>query len=444
MSPREILDRLSEELSGRKYLANVWLEEGLRAESPEKGPSELERWNSGYVTLEVELSPGRVGFAEAPAGEGGFDPAGLLERALASGAVMGKDRFSTLPEEIETPPEIDLGIEDGEWPKLTAELAGELSEGVRRACLGYDRRVFSARKPAFEGSRTHRAVAVEGSRVYWTSTEYSLSVEGAARKGKSAESAWASRDFRKLSLADPAAVGEEAARRACELLGGKSAPTGSFPALIDARVAGEFLEVLAPSLLGRNRQKGKSLFRGAPGESVFAKIVTIVDDGVLPGGMDTQPVDEEGSARRRNPCVEEGVLRGFLYDRSSGLREGRESTGNGSGSPGSAVAPDVTNFFIAPGTGGSPAELLAAMGRGLWVREVMGAHTIDPVSGDYSLGCSGLWIEGGKVSYPVTGAAIAGNILDLFRRVEAVGSDLTFNGSLGAPSLLVGGLDISG
>jgi PmbA protein len=216
------------------------------------------------------------------------------------------------------------------------------------------------------------------------------------------------------------------------------------PVVLDNYVATEILEVLAPSFLAENVQKGKSLLAGRLGEQLFAPALRIRDDGTLPGGMATTPFDGEGVAHRDTVLVEGGELRGFLYDTFYACRDGKQSTGNATrGGVKSAPHMGVTNFFVERGD--SPAgALLAGIGTGVLITDVMGMHTANPVSGDFSVGAAGFLIENGAVAGPVKGFAIAGNILELFRNVELVGDDLRFFGAVGAPSLRIAALDVSG
>jgi PmbA protein len=441
----EALDRVARALTGRAWIANLWLAEGMRAESSGGRLSEAERFRSGALTVEVEESPGRVGFAQAPLGGGDLDAEGLASRALASARARTADPAVTIPETLDPIPQADLALRDPAYDRLTIDDAAAWAARLEEAARGADPRVFSVRKPSFQAEDERRLIRLHtGETREWRATSFSLHAETGARQGEDAQSGFAAASARFLSSLDAAAVGREAAVRAVELLGAEESPSGSFPALLDARVARDVLELLAPSLLGRTHEKGKSLFQGKVGKRVFGERVDVWDDGLLRGGADTQPLDDEGSARRRTGCVRGGVLEKLLHDRASARRAGTATTGNGAAGERSPVEPDATNLYIGAGAGGTAREMLARMGRGLWVREVMGLHTVDEISGDFSLGCSGLWIERGEVARPFTGAAVSGNLLDLLLRIEEVGGDLTFEGSVGAPSLLLGAIDFAG
>jgi PmbA protein len=439
------------------WLANLWFEEGMRVEADTgaSGPAETpqkikesERWSEASVSLQYEPRPGEVGFACAPiCMSGDFDAAALLARATASARVMEPDPALALPETLGSSPKANLLLNDGGWKTLSAEkglaLAGELGAVVRSFSVDID----SVRKPTFEGVREQRLVVLGGAdgirTIGWSGSDYALQVEAAARRGEDRESGWAVGQSRVASELDPSAVGVDAGRRTVELLGGGEVPTGRFDVVLDWRVTAQILELLAPSLIGESHLKKTTFLLGCVGERVFSDKITLVDDGLLAGGPDTQPVDEEGTPRRRTVCVNEGVLERLLYDRASAFRAGAKSTGNGSGSPGGPPTAAVTNLVMTAGER-SPAELVGALTKGLWVREVMGLHTADTVSGDFSVGVSGLWVEEGEVTGPVNGGAISGNLRDLLTGVTEVGGDLNFLGSVAAPSVLVEGVELAG
>ncbi|MBN2225110.1 MAG: TldD/PmbA family protein [Deltaproteobacteria bacterium] len=243
---------------------------------------------------------------------------------------------------------------------------------------------------------------------------------------------------------DPTLVGRRAGIAAVERLGARKAPTGAFRALLTNEVAAELLGVLSSSFLAENVLKGKSMLAGKEDTRIFSPQVTVIDDGVMAGGIASAPVDDEGVARRRVELVGNGVLTGFLYDLLSARRAGKRPTGCAArDGVASSPAPGTANIFIAPGKK-SPEDLLGDAGSGVVITELMGVHTANPVTGEFSVGAVGFVCEGGKKKYAFKEGAVAGDLLSLFDRVVGVGSDLRFFGGVGAPSLLVEGLDISG
>jgi PmbA protein len=216
------------------------------------------------------------------------------------------------------------------------------------------------------------------------------------------------------------------------------------PVVIDGRVAGDFLELLAPSFSAESLFKGKSLLKGRAGEQLFPAGITVRDDATLRGGMATAPFDGEGVPSQDTVLVEKGLIQGFLYDTAYAARLGSVSTGNSARS-GVKGLPHlgISNFFIENGTA-SRADLLSGITKGLLLTSVIGMHTANPVSGDFSVGATGFLVLDGEITIPVKGLAISGNIIDLFKNVEMVGNDRRFFSQVASPSLKISSLDISG
>lgn len=333
--------------------------------------------------------------------------------------------------------------------KTKIEKAILLEETARSVDTG---RIKKVRKASYEEVLSRRAlINSNGLEVSYASTLASVSVTAVAEESGESEVGW---DFDYSHFThdlDVEKVGREAGRKALERLGGKRIPSGVFPVLLRNQVASEFLSLLALSFLAEQIQKGKSHLKGRKGERFFSPLVSIVDDGLYPKGISTSPVDGEGVPSQRTLLVTQGEISGYLYDRywanrenisSSGLR--MESTGNSQRS--SIKSPPgigISNLFIEPGKDAF-SKLIEGLYQGLVIEEVMGLHTVDPISGDFSLGCSGNWVDRGKKVYPIKSIAVAGNLFQLFRNVIGLGEDLRFFGRAGSPSLMVEGLKISG
>lgn len=283
------------------------------------------------------------------------------------------------------------------------------------------------------------------------STIVSLSVMAVAEGEGESEIGWDfdfSHFFQDLDIRR---VGEKAGKMALGRLGGRRVSSGTFPILLLNQVASEFLSILSHSFSAEQVQKGKSPLEGRKGEQFFSPLLSIIDDGLLLEGLATFPIDGEGMPSQKTSLVTEGVIEGYLYDRFWANRERLssgeskiESTGN-SQRPSIHFPPilGVSNFFIPKGVTPYP-SLLKGLYKGLVVEEVMGIHTVDPISGDFSLGCSGKWVEGGEEVHPVKGIAIAGNLFNLFKNIKGIGNDLRFYGKVGSPSLLIESVQISG
>lgn len=243
---------------------------------------------------------------------------------------------------------------------------------------------------------------------------------------------------------DPAKVGKEAAQKAVRMLGAKEIGTQKAAVVLDPYVATNFLGVLAPALSAEAVQKGKSVFAGKIGEKVSSDVITIIDDGALEGAIMSSPFDGEGVATRQTTLIANGVLQGYLHNTYTARKEGVESTGNGiRGTFKSTPEVGTTNFYIKPGQV-TQEQLLKDISKGLYVTEVMGMHTANPISGDFSVGAAGIWIENGELTTPVRGVAIAGNIIDFLEAIDLVANDLTFFVGRGAPTVRIARMTISG
>jgi len=188
----------------------------------------------------------------------------------------------------------------------------------------------------------------------------------------------------------------------------------------------------------------RSLLKNKVGRKVASSLISLVDDGRLDGGIATAPADGEGVLSQRTDLIRDGVLQGYLYNTYTAGRDGVSSTGNGvrhSFKGGPEVGP--TNIFIKPGVR-KPGDIISEVRDGFYVTSVMGMHTANPISGDFSVGAAGVWIKNGEFAQAVRGVAIAGNILDLMEGIDAVGDDLRFFGSQGAPTVRINQITISG
>jgi len=238
-------------------------------------------------------------------------------------------------------------------------------------------------------------------------------------------------------------VFDEAAARTIALLGGKPMTTGKIPVVFDPTVACEFLSLISSMICADSVQKGKSPFKGRVGETVASSLISIIDDGTLEGGLATSPADDEGVPTQRTPVISKGKLNTFLYDTYSALKEGTLSTGNASrGGFKSSPSSGISNFFLEAGQ--TSREEILKTTTGLYLYDVMGLHMADPVSGEFSVGVMGARLENGEFKEGVRGVTLAGNLLDLLKNIDALGSDLTFFGSMGSPTFRVSGLTISG
>jgi len=234
-------------------------------------------------------------------------------------------------------------------------------------------------------------------------------------------------------LADPEALGRYAGERALARLGARRLGTRRASVLFEAPQAAQLLGSFVAAASGGNLYRKASFLGESLGREVFASGVHIEEDPLEPRALASSPFDDEGVATRRRTVVRDGVLEGYFLGSYAARKLGMASTGNAGGNH---------NLTLSP-TGGDFRDMLRRLGRGLLVTELLG-HGVNLVTGDYSRGASGYWVEGGEIAYPVEEITIAGNLRDMFHRVVAVGSDMVVRGSRRSGSVLIDGMMIAG
>jgi len=391
--------------------------------------------------LRVFTEEGRVGFAYSSDMD---DFGSLPERALENAAAAAPDEHNVLPEPLNGRPiSEDLAEDD-----LTSVPMGDKIQralDVETAARSYDKRIKRVRHAAYADSTAEITIAnSHGIDAWYTTNLCTASILAVAEEGENAEIGFEFDYSRRFDTLDCGYVGAEAARRAVSLLGARRVASDKVAVVLDRSVSGAFVELASAAVNAENVLKGKSFFAGKLGRKVASDKVSILDDALFPRGIHRAPVDDEGTTCRTTAVLEGGVLKSYLHNAYTASRMGAENTGN-------AVRASFTgmprvggsNFYLVPGRH-SLDELFGLCGRGLYVTEVIGMHTADPISGDFSVGVEGMWIEEGKRAYPVRGMTVAGNMNELLQSVSAVGNDLKFSSRYGAPSLLLSELTISG
>lgn len=375
----------------------------------------------------------------------------VIDDAISASEALSSDpclEFAPiLKEEPPFPP-----IFDGSLESISESKKIEKAKILEQVTLSVDPKIKKVRKASYQDSIS-RKILVNSNGYFFSfdTTLTSATVMAVAEDSGESEMGWDFDFSHFFNELDIERIGQRAGQMAIDKLGGRKINSGIYPVLLRNDVSSEFLSLLVHSFLAEQVLKGKSSLAGKIGERFFSPLISIFDDGLEPKGASCSPIDAEGTPSKKTPLVIKGEIKNYLYDIYWANRENLifkekkvKSTAN-SRRP-TLKAPPVlgpSNLIIEKGN--SPiSEFLKKLNKGLLIDEVMGLHTVDPISGDFSLGCSGVWIEGGEKAYPVKSIAMAGNLFELFKKVIDVGNDFRFFGSVGCPSLLIESLEISG
>ena len=327
----------------------------------------------------------------------------------------------------------------------------DAAEALRRAKEGEDAaRAFDKRIANSEGatfSRTAGGFAVvlsSGFHGGYRGSYQSLSVVPVAEDegGKKRRGFyWTARRFL-ADLEDGRSVGEEAARRTLKKLGARKVPSCEAPVIFDQDAARAMLGLFSGVVMGGGIWRKSSYLAGREGTQVASELVTITDDPLLPRAPGSRPFDGEGLSSRKNVVVEKGILRTYLLDSYSARKLGKEPTASASRGSSGGVGESTSNFLLSPTTT-KAADIVAGTKTGLYVTEMMG-FGFNAVTGDFSRGASGFWIEEGKLAFPVSEVTISLNLDDLLKRIDAVGDDLDLRTATASPTFRVSKMTIAG
>ncbi|WP_449240724.1 TldD/PmbA family protein [Desulfoscipio gibsoniae] len=385
---------------------------------------------------------GKTGFVfTTDLGDAAVDEA--VRQALANAGLSEPDPHRLLPRPAPGYPAMDLY--DPAIRAAAVEDKIDMARNMENEARTADKRVSIIESSTYQdGEAEVTLVNSHGLSLYYGGAYCGMYITLVAGEGEESQTGFAMKFGLRYADLDPAALGRQAAGRAVRMLGARPGVTQQAAVVLEPYVATGFLGLLAPALSAEAVQKGRSLLAGKVGQQVAAEQINIIDDGTLPGGIASAPFDGEGVPTSRTMLVKGGRLQGFLHNTYTAAKDGVLSTGNGvRGSFKGTPEVGTTNFLIEPGDK-TAEQIISDISSGFYVTEVMGLHTANPISGDFSLGAGGLWIENGRPAYPVRGLAIAGNIMEMLGRVDAVGSDLQFFGGRGAPTIRVSRMSISG
>ena len=378
-----------------------------------------------------------------------FSDAGLAH--LVSGAmdlaqVTSQDPFAGLPEASamgRLDGELDLYYDDV-YSLPTAQRI-EHARRAEAAALAADPRLKKSDGGSFDAATGHKVMANSRGFVGEYRRSYcSLSAMPIAEteQGSMQRDYWYSSARTLARLDSPESIGAEAARRTLRRLNARRVPTQRVPIVFAPEIARSLISNIFEAANGDSIYRGASFWTNQLGQQVASANVTVIDDGTMPGLFGTAPFDGEGLPTRRTVIVEKGVLKNYLLNTYTGRKLNMQSTGNASrglaGTPGIGAG----NLFLEKGTV-TPQQLLAEVKSGFYVTELMG-FGVNMVTGDYSRGAAGLWIENGELTFAVEEVTIAGNLKEMLNNITAIADDLEFRGAVASPTLRIDGMTIAG
>lgn len=411
-------------------------------------------WSEGLPENDVMAQSRGLGLRLIQEGRQGFGYTNQLTpealRATAARAAAGTrlsapDPLLEIPAPGKAAPAADLQLVDPSLEKGSSESRAVFLKEVQANVKKRDPRLTNVLRASYREGRSRTAVVnSRGVQATCEGTSVSFSLACVAVEGAETQVGYGFQAARYYQDLKTDWVVDKAVEHALSLLGGRQVPSGRYDLLLDPFVAAEILELIAGALRADQALKGKSFLGAKVGEPVGASCLDLVDDGRLPRGLGSSTYDAEGLPTQTTVLLRQGVLQGFLYDSYTARRAGKASTGNaGRASYKGVPEPEATNFYLKPGSQ-PPEALLSNVRSGIYVRGVMGLHTVDVISGDYSLGVMGERIENGRRTHGVRGVTIAGHLLDLMKNVAAVGSDLIFSASVGSPTLWIRDISVGG
>jgi len=379
----------------------------------------------------------------------------LVDGAVTLAKITSEDPFAGLPEAHEFGKlEGDLHLYFDDVNEMPPAERIEIARRTEAAAMAYDTRIQNSGGGDFDTATSHkilmnsRGFVGEYRRSY---CGFSAAPIAQDEKGGMQRNYWFSNARTVAKLENPEEIGQEAARRTLQRLGARQVKTQKAPVVFSPEIARSIMGNIFEAANGDSIYRNASFFSGMLGEQVAGENITVVDDGTMVfrdengdgiGGFGTRPFDGEGLPTRRTVLVERGILKNYVMNTYTARKLNMQSTGNASrglaGNPGIGAG----NFYLEAGTL-TPEQIIGDVKSGLYVTETMG-FGVNLVTGDYSQGASGMWIENGEIAYPVEEITIAGNLKDMYKNIVAIGNDLVFRGASAAPTIRVEGMMIAG
>ncbi len=401
---------------------------------------QLERSEGGDIGLRVLIGKRQAMVSSADRSPEALKE--LVERAVAMARTVPEDPFCGLAEVdqlAKTLPAMDICDPTEVSADILIALA-QTCEAAARAVPG----VTNSEGASASWGKSHVAIAASNgfARAYESSgSSFSASVvAGDSETGMETDYDFSSAVYF-ADLKAPDEIGRKAGERAVRKLGGRKLASQKVSVIFDPRVAGGLVGHFLGAINGSSVARGTTFLKDAMGTDVFAPGITIIEDPHRHRGLRSKPCDAEGLPNRRQELIDEGILTTWILDLRSARQLNLAPTGHAARGTGSAPSPATTNVYLQPGTL-TPTELMADIKEGIYVTDLVG-HGVNGVTGDYSRGAVGFWIENGKLTYPVHEITVAGNLKDMFKRMVAA-NDLEFRYSVDAPTLRIDDMSLAG
>ncbi len=362
----------------------------------------------------------------------------LVEDALDRSSIVDPDPESGLPDPEDLAKDYPENLDT--WDPMVGDLPPEikinLAKAAEEAALSYDPRITNTNGSSF-GSTIYSVVLVNSlgfAGGYRGSSCYlSMSAVADDKDGKKQTDGWYSSKHYFNKLEKPEEIGKKAAERTLRKLGARKMKTQNVPVIWDQETASEFLGILSRAINGGALWRGMTFLKDCEGQQIAAPGVTIVDDPLRPGLPGSRPFDSEGVYSRRNDIFANGVFNQFLFGTYTARKMKRRTTGNNDG---------TSNYYLLPGTA-SPDEMIAGVEQGLYLTEMIGFGE-NITTGDFSRGAVGMWIENGKLAYPVSEINISADMKKMLGNISQIGNDLEFYGSTASPTFRMDNVMVSG
>ncbi len=365
-----------------------------------------------------------------------------VQDAISISVFTTQDEYQILPEKAVYP---DLQVFDQDTAAMSLEEKIEIARSVERCAKSVDMRISIIERSGYDDLEYCNLIMnSKGLYAYETGNFSGIYIFLVAEDDNDAQNGFSTMSVRKVKDLSAALVGKEAAVNAIRALNARPIRSGRMPVILDPYVATRFSGIIASMVNAEAVQKGKSMFAGKIGEQVASPLCTIIDDATLEEGIASGLFDSEGVPAQKKIVIENGILNTYLHNTYTAQKDRVVSTGNAQrGSFRGLPSVGSTNFIIAPGRENKD-SLIDGIDRGFYVTEVMGMHTANPISGDFSVGAAGIMIENGVLTYPVRGVTMAGNMAEFLQNIDAAASNFRFYGGKGSPSIRIKELSIAG